>query len=98
MNWVQKFRTTASATNKKPEGRVRTERTQEKIERARAAIGRSPKRSARIQVPSTYRADRSDGYFILVYFFAPTNYTLCEKCQTVILLQEVHFVSNLLPW
>jgi hypothetical protein len=23
---------------------------------------------------------------------------LCEKCQTVILLQEVHFVSNLLPW
>jgi hypothetical protein len=45
-NWVQKFRTTASATNKKPEGRVRAVRTPEKIERAQAAIGRSPKRSA----------------------------------------------------
>jgi hypothetical protein len=50
-----------------------------------------------IQLSSTYRADRSDGYFIVVYFFTPTNYTLCENCQTVILLQEVHFVSNLLP-
>ena len=44
--WVQKFRTTASATNKKPENRVRTVRTPETIERARAAVGRSPKRSA----------------------------------------------------
>jgi hypothetical protein len=49
-----------------------------------------------IQLPSTYRADRSDGYFIVVYFFAPTNYTLCENCQTASLLQEVQFVSNLL--
>jgi hypothetical protein len=46
-NWVQKFRTTASATNKKPEGRVKTERTPENIETAWAAISRSHKRSAR---------------------------------------------------
>jgi hypothetical protein len=45
--WIQKFRTTASATNKNPEGRVRNVRTPEDTERARAAIGRSPKQSAR---------------------------------------------------
>ena len=39
-NWVQKFRTTASATNKNLGGTFRTEIL-------RAAIGRSPKRSVR---------------------------------------------------
>jgi hypothetical protein len=47
-----------------------------------------------IQLPSTYRVDRLDGYFILVYIFTATNYSACKNGQTVILLQEVHFVSN----
>jgi hypothetical protein len=45
---------------------------------------------ADIQLPSTYRADRSDGYPILIYIFTPKSLILCKNCQTVILLQEVH--------
>lgn len=46
-NWAQKFRSTASATNKKPGSTVRTVRTPENTERLWAALGRSPKRSVR---------------------------------------------------
>ena len=46
-NWVQNFRTMASATNKKPGAAVRTVRTPEGTAGLRATIGRNPKRSAR---------------------------------------------------
>ena len=70
-------------------------RIPENTERVRAAIGRSPKdHYVDIQLPSTYRAVRSDGYFNMIYIFIPTNHILCKNCQTVILLQEVYFVSN----
>jgi len=45
-NWVQTFRTTASAETERPVGTVRTVRTPENPERVRTAVGRSPKRSA----------------------------------------------------
>jgi hypothetical protein len=97
-NWVQKFRTTASATDRKPEGRVRTVRTPETLkEHEPLSVVAPNNQHVDIQLPSTYRADRSDGYFIVVYIFTITNYTFCENCQTMILLEVVHFVNNLLP-
>jgi hypothetical protein len=45
-NWVEKFRTTVSTTNRKPGSSVRTVSTPENIERVRAAIGCIPKQSA----------------------------------------------------
>jgi hypothetical protein len=33
----------------------------------------------------------------MIYIFIPTNHTLCKNCQTVILLQEVYFVSIFSP-
>lgn len=45
--WVQKFRNTASAAREKPKGRTRSVRTVENAERVRAAVQRSPERSAK---------------------------------------------------
>ena len=47
-----------------------------------------------IQLPSTYRANRSDGYFILVYFFIPTNYTLCKNCFNKCILWAIFTSVN----
>jgi hypothetical protein len=66
--WVQRFRITTSATNKKPKGRVRILRTPRNIEGVGAALGRSPKVSARTYSVSLNISSR---YFIRVYFFHP---------------------------
>lgn len=50
-----------------------------------------------IQLRATYRADRTNGYFNLIYVFTPTKDSLYKNCQTLILLQEVLFMCNLLP-
>lgn len=47
LRWVSGFRTTGNITKKKPPGLVRTSRTPENIARVRAALTRSPSRSAR---------------------------------------------------
>jgi hypothetical protein len=94
-NWVQKFRTTASATNKKPEVWCAQRKTLKQHEPLLVVAPNN--QHLHIQLPSTYRASRSEGYFILVYIFAPANYAFYENCQAVILLQEMHFVSSLLP-
>ena len=47
LNWVTKFRTTASIINKKSPGLPRTVRTPENVRRVAHAFQRSPQRSAR---------------------------------------------------
>lgn len=47
MRWVNNFRETANATNKKRPGKKKTVRTPETIERVRSALHTSPARSAR---------------------------------------------------
>lgn len=47
LSWVNNLRTTGSIVKKKPPGPTRTARTPENIERVRAALTRSPSRSAR---------------------------------------------------
>jgi hypothetical protein len=46
-NWVNKFRTTSSALDRKPGRNVKYVRTPENIERVRNAVNRSPRHSAR---------------------------------------------------
>ncbi|KAJ8875385.1 hypothetical protein PR048_023280 [Dryococelus australis] len=48
-NWVIKFRATAFVVDKKPDGSVKSVRTQENIDRVRSAVHRSPRRSVRKQ-------------------------------------------------
>lgn len=57
--WVDQFRATASATNKKPPGKPRTVRTPENIERVRNAIDRSPRRSVNKHAAVLHLSDRS---------------------------------------
>jgi hypothetical protein len=94
-NWVEMFRTTAFATNKNPGGSVWTP---ENIERVRAAIGHSPKRSAhRHSVTfSTFRADRFDRYCIRLTL-SPLQNTDCATTVKPWFCFKKSFVSNLLP-
>lgn len=47
LRWVNNFRSTGSVTPRKPPGAIRTVRTPDNIDRVRAAILRSPRRSVR---------------------------------------------------
>jgi hypothetical protein len=97
-NWVQTFRTTASAKMKDPEaqselcGHRKTLKEYELL-----SVAAPNDQHIDIQLPATYGADRTDGYFNLIYIFTRTKDTLCKNCQTLILLQEVHFMCILLP-
>jgi hypothetical protein len=94
-NWVQTFRPTASATNKKLGGRVRTVWAPKNTERIRSDIGRSLKRLGHRH---TVALEILSGSLqrVIHYIFTPTNYTLCKNYKTMILLQGVDFVTNLL--
>jgi hypothetical protein len=89
-NWVRTFRTTASAKNERPGaqseqcGHRRTLKEYEPL-----SVVAPNDQHIDIQLPATYPADRTDGYFNLIYIFTPSKDTLYMNCQTPILLQEV---------
>jgi hypothetical protein len=97
MNWVEKFCITASATNKNPWGTVRTMWTPEILKGYKPLLVTDPNdQHANILLPSIYWKDHFNRYCILTYIINPIKYRLCKNCQTMSLLQEECFASNLL--
>jgi hypothetical protein len=57
--WVQKWRAEGNVGNKPPPGRPRSVRTEQNVERFRASLVRSPRRSARKHAIALQITDRS---------------------------------------
>ena len=97
-NWVHTFRTTASAKNEILGGTFRTVRAPENTERVRTTVGCSPKRSAHRHSIASNISNRSHRRILQSdLHLHPCKDTMHKNFQTLILLQEVHFMCTLLP-
>jgi transposase len=80
LNWVTKFRTTASIVDKKPSGRPRTVRTPENVRRVSRAFQRSPHRSAHRHSVALHLSPRTVGRILHedLKFHPTSHYTATE--------------------
>jgi len=80
-NWAQTFRTAVSAKMKDPEAQSELcghRKTLKEYDRLSAVAPNA--QHIDIQLPTTYRADLTEGYFNLIYIFTPTEDTLYKNC------------------
>jgi transposase len=97
LNWVKEFRTTASAVDRKPQGRPRTIRTPENVERVRVALQRSLRRSARQHSVVLDMSDRSVRRMLHEdLHFHPFKIQMVQELIPRDLKQRVQFFRNLL--
>lgn len=79
IKWVHKFRTTASSAREKPKGRTRSVRTPQNAERVRAAVLRSPRRSAERQALALNISNRSYRRILKDLHFHPYKIQVVQK-------------------
>jgi len=98
-NWVQTFRTTASAETERPVGTVRTVRTPENLERVQTTVGRSPKRSAHRHSVASNISNRSHRRILQsdLHFHPYNRHNVQELPDPDFALGSAFFWCNLLP-